>query len=454
MEFISPVDALFLIAETREHPMHVGALQIFDPMDRTGPEFARQAYATLTANRNVRAFFRKRPARLLGTPQLAWTIDPTVELDYHVRRWALPESGDPDALVHMTSGLHSTLLDRHRPLWEAHLIEGIAGDRIGLYTKMHHALTDGVAAQHLLQRMLTNDPDSRQTPAPWHLPASARPNRTPRRLRAFGATAQALATAAGSATTALRLARTALVEQQLTLPFAAPRTVFNVPIGGARCCATRSWPLDRIRQIEKMTDTTLNDVVLAISAGALRTYLVGHHALPDKPLIAMVPVSLRPESEDSDSGGNSIAALLCPLATDSADPGERLTAISSAMRRSKEIYRALAPAQAVALSALALSPLALSLLLPATAALTSPPFNIVISNIPGPREPRYWNGARLDATYPLSIPLDGQAVNITLTSNADNLDLGIVACRRAVPDVSTLLDHFETALTELEDTVY
>lgn len=124
------------------------------------------------------------------------------------------------------------------------------------------------------------------------------------------------------------------------------------------------------------------------------------------------------------------------------------------MHRSKEIYRALSPVQAVSLSALTLSPLALSLLLPATVALTSPPFNIVISNIPGPREPQYWNGARVAASYPLSIPLDGQAVNITLTSSADSLDIGIVACRRSVPDVARLLDHLESALTDLEDTVY
>ncbi|MEU2126191.1 WS/DGAT domain-containing protein, partial [Nocardia niwae] len=260
--------------------------------------------------------------------------------------------------------------------------------------------------------------------------------------------------AAGSAPSALRLARTALLEQQLTLPFAAPRTMFNVPIGGARRCAARSWPLDRIRQVKKMTGTTLNDVVLAMSAGALRAYLLEHVALPDKPLIAMVPVSLRPESDDGAAGGNAVAALLCNLATDLPDPAARLAAISSSMHRSKEIYRALSPVQAVSLSALTLSPLALSLLLPATAALTSPPFNIVISNIPGPREPQYWNGARVAASYPLSIPLDGQAVNITLTSNADSLDIGIVACRRSVPDVARLLDHLESALTDLEDTVY
>ncbi|WP_406281684.1 wax ester/triacylglycerol synthase family O-acyltransferase [Nocardia sp. NBC_00881] len=454
MEFISPVDALFLIAESREHPMHVGSLQVFDPMESTGSEFARRAYATMAADRNFHRTFRKHPARLFGSPQLAWTVDSTVELDYHLQRWALPESGNLDALVEVAAGLHSTLLDRHRPLWEVHLIEGLADDRVGVYSKMHHALIDGVGAQRLLQRTLTSDPDSGEALVPWHLPSSGRRTENPPRQRSLGAMARGMLAAAGTAPTALRLARAALVEQQLTLPFAAPRTLFNVPIGGARRCAARSWPLDRVRQVKKATDATVNDVVLAMSAGALRSYLIEHQALPDKPLVAMVPVSLRHDSDDGDAtDGNALAALLCNLATDLADPAARLAAISSSMRRSKDIYRSLTPAQAVSLSALTLSPLALSLLVPATVALTSPPFNIVISNVPGPRDHRYWNGARLDATYPLSIPIDGQAINITLTSNADNLDIGIVACRRSVPRASMLLDHLESALADLEEAV-
>ncbi|WP_159930532.1 MULTISPECIES: wax ester/triacylglycerol synthase family O-acyltransferase [Nocardia] len=452
MEFISPVDALFLVAESREHPMHVGSLSVFDPVDGCGPEFARRAYAALAADEDFHPMFRKRPARLFGTPQLAWTVDRAVELDYHVQRRALPGPGGLDALTEVAAGLHSTLLDRHRPLWEAHLIEGLAGDRVGLYSKIHHALIDGVGAQRLLQRTLTTDPESSEALVPWHLPPSPGRREDTARRHTLGSRARALLGAAGSAPSILRLARAALLEQQLTLPFATPRTMFNVPIGGARRCAARSWPLDRIRQVKKMTGTTLNDVVLAMSAGALRAYLLEHVALPDKPLIAMVPVSLRRESDDG--GGNAVAALLCNLATDLPDPAARLAAISTSMHRSKEIYRALSPVQAVSLSALTLSPLALSLLLPATVALTSPPFNIVISNIPGPREPQYWNGARVDASYPLSIPLDGQALNITLTSNADSLDVGIVACRRSVPDVARLLDHLESALAELEDTAY
>jgi WS/DGAT/MGAT family acyltransferase len=220
--------------------------------------------------------------------------------------------------------------------------------------------------------------------------------------------------------------------------------MFNVPIGGARRCAVRSWPLERVKQVNKATGTTVNDVVLAMSAGALRAYLIEQHALPDKPLIAMVPVSLR--GDEDEVGGVKVGAILCNLGTDIADPIERLRVVSESMRRSKEVYNSLSPIQTMALSGLMLSPLALTLL-PGMLSFTNPPFNIVISNVPGPKEPQYWNGARLDASYPMSIPFDGQAVNITLTTS---LDFGLVGCRRSVPRLHSLLDHLENSLAELE----
>lgn len=181
----------------------------------------------------------------------------------------------------------------------------------------------------------------------------------------------------------------------------------------------------------------------------MRSYLAERNALPDKPLIAMVPMSLR-SPDDTETNGVKVGAVLCNLGTDIADPLDRLRVVSDSMRKSKDVYSSLSNTQTMALSALMLSPLALSLL-PGLIPLTSPAFNIVISNVPGPREPMYWNGARLDATYPMSIPFDGQAVNITLTTNADNLDFGLVGCRRSVPELPRLLDHLENALTELEE---
>ncbi|MFB7877026.1 wax ester/triacylglycerol synthase family O-acyltransferase [Nocardia sp. NPDC056064] len=447
MEFIAPLDALFLLAESREHPMHVGSLQLFEPPEDAGPDYLREFRDILLADRNFRPTFRKRPATWLGAPQLAWTQDEEIDLDFHVQRSALPAPGTMGQLLDHTSTLHSALLDRHRPLWELHFVEGLADGRFALYSKMHHALIDGVSAQRLLRRTLSTDPDS-AVAVPWNLPRKPRPENRRGRSR-MGGVLGGLSAASSSTAALMRAARTGLLEQQLTLPFAAPNTLFNVPIGGARKCAVRTWSMDRIKQVKKATGTTVNDVVLTMSAGALRAYLLERDALPDKPMIAMVPMSLR-DADDTDTQGVKIAALLCNLGTDIADPLERLRVVSESTRRSKDVYRSLSPAQTLAVAGLMLSPMA-ALLLPGFAALGTPPFNIVISNVPGSREPMYWNGARLDAGYPLSIPLDGQAVNITLTSHGDNLDFGLVGCRRTLPDLHRLLDHLEDSLAALED---
>ncbi|KAF0849428.1 WS/DGAT/MGAT family O-acyltransferase [Nocardia caishijiensis] len=446
MDLIAPLDALFLLAESREHPMHVGSLQLFEPPEDAGPDYLRDFRETLLADNTVRPTFSKRPATWLGAPQLAWTQDDEVDLDYHVRRSALPAPGRLDQLLDHTSTLHSALLDRHHPMWEMHFIEGLADGRFALYSKMHHALIDGVSAQRIMQRTLTTDPFTTEVVAPWNLP---RKERTPRPARPAPGWFSALSSASSSAAALLKATRTGLLEQQLTLPFEAPRTLFNAPIGGARKCAVRSWSLERLKQVKKATGTTLNDVVLAMSAGALRAYLVEHNALPDKPLIAMVPVSLRDE-DDTDTQGVKVAALLCNLGTDIEDPAQRLRAVSDSMRRNKRVYQGLGPLQTLAVSGAVVSPMA-AMLLPGFASMTAPPFNIVISNVPGPRESLYWNGARLDAVFPLSIPMDSQAVNITLTSHADNLDFGLVGCRRTLPDLHRLLDHLEDSLSALED---
>jgi WS/DGAT/MGAT family acyltransferase len=247
------------------------------------------------------------------------------------------------------------------------------------------------------------------------------------------------------------LARAALIEQQLTLPFAAPRTMLNVRIGGARRAAAQSYSLERIKSVKRAAGVTVNDVVLAMCSGALRYYLTEQHALPDIPLVAMVPVSLR-KAEEADSGGNMVGSILCNLATDVDDPAKRLAVISESMRGNKKVFSELPRLQAFALSALLIAPLGFSSL-PGFVSSAPPPFNIVISNVPGPTEPMYWAGARLDGNYPLSIALDGQALNITLVNNADNIDFGLVGCRRSVPHLQRLLGHLESSLKDLEHAV-
>jgi diacylglycerol O-acyltransferase len=207
----------------------------------------------------------------------------------------------------------------------------------------------------------------------------------------------------------------------------------------------------RIRAIKSASGVTVNDVVLAMCSGALRAYLVEENALPETPLVAMVPISLRAEDEQ-DAGGNMVGTILCNLATDTDDPAKRLEAINASMRDNKKVFSELPRNQALALSAFLMSGIALALV-PGFVSSAPPPFNIVISNVPGAREPLYWRGARLDGNYPLSIALDGQALNITLTNNADNLDFGLVGCRRSVPHLQRLLLHLEDSLTDLEKAV-
>ena len=227
--------------------------------------------------------------------------------------------------------------------------------------------------------------------------------------------------------------------------------MFNVKIGGARRVAAQSWPVDRVKRIKQAAKVTVNDVVLAMCAGALRAYLIEQGALPASPLIAMVPVSLRSEA-DAHAGGNMVGSILCNLATDVEDPALRLATISDSMAGNKKVFSELPKMQALALSAALLSPLALAVV-PGVVGTVPPPFNVVISNVPGPREPMYWKGARLGGNYPLSIAMDGQALNITRVSNGDQLDFGLGGCRRSVPHLQRLLGHLEDSLTDLEAAV-
>ena len=240
----------------------------------------------------------------------------------------------------------------------------------------------------------------------------------------------------------VKLARAALCEQQLTLPFGAPRTMFNVKIGGARRCAAQSWSLDRrqARQAGRRGDRQRRCDGDVRRCSALLPDRAD--ALPDTPLIAMVPVSLRSEAE-AHAGGNMVGSILCNLATDVEDPALRLATISESMRQQQEgVLRAAQDCRRWRCRRSAVAPW-LWRWCPASSAPRPPPFNIVISNVPGPREPMYWRGARLDGNYPLSIAMDGQALNITLVNNADNLDFGLVGCRRSVPHLQRLLGHLE-----------
>jgi diacylglycerol O-acyltransferase len=455
---MSPTDSLFLLAESREHPMHVGSLQLFQPPDGADAIDVRSMFDAAIAADEVAPLFQKRARRSITTlGQWGWEPDAAFDLEHHVRRNALPTPGRVLELLALCSRLHSTLLDRHRPLWEIHLIEGLDDGRYAVYFKVHHALVDGVAALRLLSRTFSENPDQRDMPPPW---AAEPPERRARQRdevdlpsSILHGALDLLGEAAGLVPALARTVNRGVNEQSGPLSFSAPKTMFNVPITGARRFAAQSWPMERVRQVGKAGEATVNDVVLAMCSGALRGYLQSLDALPDTPLIAMVPVSLHAEgSGRPDGGGNAVGAVMCNLGTHLDDPALRLRSVHVSMSEGKESLKGMSPVQIMAMSALGLSPLVAWPLLRLNG-VVRPPFNLVISNVPGPRKPMYWNGARLDGLYPLSIPLDGQALNITCTSYSDEIAFGLTGCRRTVPHLQRLLGYLDRELSALERAV-
>ncbi|MFD2419320.1 WS/DGAT/MGAT family O-acyltransferase [Amycolatopsis pigmentata] len=448
MALMPVTDSMFLFVESREHPMHVGGLQLFRKPEGADDDFLRGLREDMLKKTEVGPLFRRRPANPVSSAgYLAWGEDTDVDLDYHFRHSALPQPGRVRELLELTSRWHSILLDRHRPLWEIHLVEGMRDGRFAMFSKIHHALMDGVAALRHLQSTLSPDPDDLDCPTQWTQTTTPRQSRAPR--SPADSLRGALAQLAGLAPAALKVANEAFHERRLTMPMQAPKTMLNVPIGGARRFAAQSWPLERVRAIASATGTSRNDVVLAMCGGALRDYLIEQAALPADPLIAMVPVSMRGVSDTSAATGNRIGAVLCNLGTHLSDPAERLGGVHRSMRDAKRIFKELTPLQALLLSAVNVAQLGISTV-PGVVGNTRPPFNLVISNVPGPRQQMYWNGAKLDGIYPASVLLDGQALNITLTNNNDSLDFGITGCRRSVPHLQRLLLHLDTSLAELE----
>ena len=457
MALMSPTDSMFLIGESREQPMHVGSLQVFELPEGADTELLRLTLLDLLGQDDVAPLFRRRPYRSLTTlGQWGWTDDDDVDLEHHVRHSARPQPGRVRELLALVSRLHGTLLDRHRPLWEVHLIEGLEGNRFAVYTKLHHAVMDGVSGMRLLQRALSKTPDEDQ-PAFWTLRPRRRSggsegHRTNPLLALPKATLDAVADMVGLTPRMLRLAEQTLRAQAATLPGQAPRSMLNVQITGSRRYAAQSYSMERMRLVAKGAGVTLNDVLLAMSAGALRTYLDERGALPNAPLVAMTPVSLRNDESGEESTGNAVGAILASLATDEADPERRLARVAESTRRAKDVMRGRSQLQATALSAGVMLPMAINSLTGMYRVGTLP-FNVVISNVPGPRESLYLHGARLSGLYPLSIPVNGQAMNITATSYGSDMGIGLTACRRSVPSVQRMLTGLETALDELVDVV-
>ena len=449
MQALSPTDSAFLWMETRNQPMHVAGLSIYTPPAGSGPDYVSQLLAQWNQHTQALAPFNLRPVLRMGL--WYWEEDKEFELDYHLRHLALPQPGRIRELLAMVSRLHGNLLDRNRPLWEMYVIEGLPGGRFATYSKMHHALIDGVTgARMAANAMSTNAAD---TKAPmWALPFGQHP--TSRAKSAPPSWLEQLGNAAKAGKDILPgigsglwdIMRPADSETVGALPFQAPPTPFNVEISGSRRFASQSYSLARFKKIGEAAGATVNDVTLAICGGALREYLLAQQKLPKKPLVAMVPVSLHGETT---AGGNQVSLLLASLATHIADPLKRLQRIVESTTHAKDRLTKMPRLQKMAHGITSISPLGVGIV--TGTAEKHPLFNLVISNVPGPRDTLYLNGARLDEAYPVSIPTHYLAMNITISSYGDNLGFGYIACRRSVPALQRMLDYTQNAITELED---
>ncbi|MBZ2188938.1 wax ester/triacylglycerol synthase family O-acyltransferase [Alcanivorax sp. JB21] len=452
MKPLSPVDQLFLWLERRQQPMHVAGLQLFSFPDDAGPKYVSELAQSMRDYCCPVAPFNQRLQTRFG--QAFWVEDKQFDIDHHFRHEALPKPGRIRELLSLVSAEHSNLLDRERPLWESHLIEGIRGRRFALYTKVHHSVVDGISAMRMGMRALSTDPNERDLSPVW---AS-----TPKRRERMQLTANPVAAVSGLARLTAGLSKQiatvpALAREvyQITQKaskdpdhvsiFQAPQSIINQRITGSRRFAAQSYSTSRFKAISKAFNCTMNDIVLAVCGSALRDYLISQNALPDKPLIAMVPMSLR---TDDSAGGNQIATILANLGTHIADPANRLRVIKASVEEAKQRYKQMTPEEILNLTALMMAPTGLNLITGLAPEWRA--FNVIISNVPGPKEPLYWNGAKLEGMYPVSIALNQIALNITLTSYVDQLEFGIIGCRRTLPSMQRLLDYLEHGIRELE----
>lgn len=448
MRALNPTDSAFLWMETRNQPMHVAGLNIYTPPQDAEPDYVGRLLADWGKHLHAKPPFNQRPVLKMGL--WYWEEDREFELDYHVRHLALPHPGRIRELLAMVSRLHGNLMDRNRPLWEIYVIEGLPGGRFATYTKIHHALIDGVSGAKLMAQSLSSTAEEQKPPV-WDqsFPKYTRTKRTstpPSLLQQLVNVARAgrdILPGVGSGL--WDIVRSGSDDSASALPFQAPPTPFNVEISGSRRFASQSYSLARFKRIGEAAGATVNDVTLAICAGALRKYLEAQNALPKKPLVAMVPVSLHGET---DAAGNQVSVLLASLATHIADPLKRLQRIVQSTKEAKERLLPMPRLQKMAHGIASISPMGAGMV--TGTAKKHPLFNVVISNVPGPKETLYLNGARLDEVYPVSIATHYLALNITISGYGDNLGFGYIACRRSVPALQRMLDYTQSSIQELE----
>ncbi len=469
MQQLTGLDASFLALETTTTTGHVGGVSVLDPSGAPRPLTLARLTDVIAERIPLVPVLRRKLLNVpLGLDQPYWIDDPNFDIEYHVREIALPRPGSDAQLTEQVSRLHARPLDRSRPLWEIYLITGLARRRAAVYTKIHHAAIDGVSGTELLTVLLDLTPGGRELPAP----VPFRPAPPP---------ALPVLAAKAAARLAWRPVQTVQMTNQLirwlptlapvmstlvggmlglnrgdgevipTVPGRAPATPFNKPITPHRRIAFRSVDLETVKTVKNAFGVSVNDVVMAMCAGALRRWLADHEALPGQPLIAMIPVSVR-DPASKGALGNKVSAMLAMLPTHVAEPDLRLELVHAATKVAKAQQAAIPQGLVDQISDFAppaLTARAARVMFATGVLHRLPPFNLTISNVPGPNVPVYLCGARLLAHYPVSVVTDGQGLNITLVGYLGQLHFGLVSCRELVPDIDALAGYLTDELALL-----
>jgi WS/DGAT/MGAT family acyltransferase len=459
------IDPMFIFSETPVTPMEVAYACVFDPSTAPGG-YAFDHLQDRVAERlpSLAPFRRRLMSVPMGLDNPRWVDDPDFELANHLRRGGFPAQGGEVRLSDLAAEVMGRPLDPGQPPWEMHVIEGLPNGRIGVIAKVHHSLIDGVSGTQMLAQLLDVSPDGPAANlecAPWHPPAPPSPMQLLTDALPSFLTTPLRAARAGREVgrTSLRLLRHAAYAgiSGLSIPLGAPAE-FATPMKASRQVSFAAVPLDDVLRLKEHLGVTINDIVLAVCSGALRTYLSTHDRATAVPMVAVVPVSVRGQSE-SDAMGNRLSAMFVPLATDQDRPLDRLSAVvgasASAKRQEREVgYSALMSAVSDALPPAITRPaIRLGARLGAVRRLR--PGNLVVSNVPGPTFPLYLAGMRMESVFPIGPIVDGVALNITVQSYLNTLFVGLNACPVVVPDLDALagsfvreLDHLTRAATD------
>ena len=462
MERLSGLDSAFLSLETPTMHLHVAIAAVIDPSTMSTPYSFEHLKAFVARRLMSDAAFRRRVVEVpFGLNHPIWVEDPHLDLDYHVRRHVLPDPGGPRELTDLTGSIVGVPLDRARPLWEIHVVEGLHDGNVALIGKIHHAAVDGVSGAELFVHLFDLTPDATD-PADGDEAPPVPPERIPSDVELVGHAL--LSQARRTMSLPGLVGRTVRTVTQLVsrhrdpdavvgaVPLRAPRTPWSAAITPHRSVAFARVRLSDIKRVRAAFGVKVNDVVLALVSGATRRYLAERGELPREPLVGMCPVSVRAEHEHG-MPDNRVSAMFVHLRTDVVDVGDRLRAIARTTRGAKEDHNAIGAkflqnwAEHAAPTTFALATRLYSRL---NIADRHPPiYNVVVSNVPGPDFPLYLDGGRLVATYPMGPVMEGAGLNVTVLSYLDNVDFGFLAGAELVPDVWDLADHIDDAMAEL-----